>query len=351
MHHEKHECFADTTVVTAVNGVSADMLNVQWVRPARAWHRIQQRHGKLSGPTVLAGHSLGNMLCLSAISDDGASPSQYFMIDAAVPMEAIDDSTPITNDMVYADSSGNWLIYSNWLWASEWYNLWPTNDARSTLTWSNRLGNLGSVAIYNFYSSGEDVLRDYPGTPPGSLFTLFGAELVEWIQGQSGLYVWAWQEKDKGRLSGNTILSSDHGGWGFNFYYSSYSPSAADELQPTQLMVNPFFDNSYDDSLYTTNSSGSDYAAANRNRILSDAIPALTLPIGANSVQILAPEDGNDRNINMQTSLENGFPNGRPVITVGDTEYWEWHHSDIANVAYPFNYTLFNTFVNEGNLK
>ena len=26
------------------------------------------------------------------------------------------------------------------------------------------------------YSSGEDVLRDFPGTPPGTLFTVFGSE-------------------------------------------------------------------------------------------------------------------------------------------------------------------------------
>jgi len=88
--------------------------------------------------------------------------------------------------------------------------LWSTNDARNTLTWSNRLANFGSVDVYNFYSSGEDVLRDYPGTPPSSLFTLLGTELVEWIFDEDlGTYAWAWQEKNKGLMSGNSFES----GW------------------------------------------------------------------------------------------------------------------------------------------
>ena len=44
---------------------------------------------------------------------------------------------------------------------------------------------------------------------------------MQWIEGQSGTYVWAWQEKGKGLMSGNTILSSNHGGWGLNENLSS----------------------------------------------------------------------------------------------------------------------------------
>jgi alpha-tubulin suppressor-like RCC1 family protein len=313
-----------------------------------------------NGPTVVMAHSLGNMVALSALSDYGAPMSQYFMLDAAVPMEAIDGSIPMTNDMVYADSSGNWLIYSNWLWASEWYNLWPTNDARNTLTWSNRLANFGNTQVFNFYSSGEDVLRDYAGTPPGSLFTLLGAQLVQFIEGQSGLYVWAWQEKDKGRMSGNTILSSNHGGWRFGsalnpHSYTTYTVAMANAILPSQLQTNAFFDFGWNwnplggnypdyDYLQVPDASGSDYAQANRNRILSDAIPALTLPIGANPVSSFA----RDHNIDMMT-LENGWPLGRGAQN--PAEAVNWHHSDIRVVAYPFTYNVFNEIVNDGNLR
>jgi len=278
------------------------------------------------------------------------------MLDAAVPMEAIDGSTPINTNMVFTATIYSWLAYSNRLWASEWFNLWPNNDARNTLTWSNRLGNFGSTAVYNFYSSGEDVLRTHVGAPPGDLFTLFGSQLVQWIEGQSGTYVWAWQEKDKGRMSGNSILSSDHGGWGFfgiSSIYTTYTVAMANAIPPSQLQTNAFFDMSVDTALFTTSSSGSAYAQANRNRILSDAIPAVTLPLGANYDTNLDLEFSDTRSFDMQTLYENGWPQGRgpAQYPFGTTAFGEWHHSDIRVVAYTSTYHLFDKLVTTGNVK
>lgn len=102
--------------------------------------------------------------------------------------------------------------------------------------------------------------------------------------------------------------------------------------------------------MFTTSSSGSAYAQTNRNRILSDAIPAVTLPIGANPVTdpgILAG------NFDMQNLYENGWPLGRgaPLYPPGTTAFGEWHHSDIRIVAYTFTYQSFNKIVTTGNLK
>jgi hypothetical protein len=295
-----------------------------------------------NGPTVVLGHSLGNMVTLSALNDYTAPINQYFMLDAAAPMEAIDGSTAINANMVYP----TWLPYTNQLYASYWYQLFATNDARSTLAWNSRFPNFNGAQVYNFYSSGEDVLRTYTnGAPPSNLFSLLGSALVSYIQGQSGIYVWAWQEKDKGLMSGNSILSSDHGGWKFNPAYDSYVDGLETNIppsQPSELITNAFFDMSYDTAMFTTNSSGSTYAQTNRNRILSDAIPAVTLPIGANPV----PSFDNDQNVNMQT-LENGWPLGR----LQQPEGANWHHSDIRVVAYTFTYEVFNEIVNDGNLK
>ncbi len=58
--------------------------------------------------------------------------------------------------MIYS----TWRPYSNRLYASDWWQLFPTGDARSTLSWNNRLANLRNTDIYNFYSSGEEVLRE-----------------------------------------------------------------------------------------------------------------------------------------------------------------------------------------------
>jgi hypothetical protein len=87
---------------------------------------------------------------------------------------------------------------------------------------------------------------------------------------------------------------------------------------------------------------GSAYAQANRNRILSDAIPALTLPVGANSLPII----GADRNLDMEATFETSWPAARS----SGSEAFKWHHSDYVYVAYPFTYTLFNEIVNSGNL-
>jgi hypothetical protein len=89
---------------------------------------------------------------------------------------------------------------------------------------------------------------------------------------------------------------------------------------------------------------GSAYAQANRDRVLSDAIPALTLPVGANPIPAL---DAIHRNFDMQTSFETGWPAARST----GFEAYKWHHSDFNYVAYPFIYKLFNQIVTSGNLK
>jgi hypothetical protein len=92
-------------------------------------------------------------------------------------------------------------------------------------------------------------------------------------------------------------------------------------------------------------SGGSTYAQVNRNRILSDAIPALTLPVGANPVDRL----GVDRNVDMSaTTFENGWPAAR---LANNLENNKWHHSDFDYVAYPFTHNLFDEIVNDGSLK
>jgi hypothetical protein len=305
-----------------------------------------------NGPTVAMAHSLGNMVTLSALSDYTAPISQYFMLDAAVPIEAIDGSLSVNTNMVFSTPSAPWLNYATGFWASKWFNVWPTSDARNTLTWSNRLANFGSTAVYNFYSSGEEVLRTQVGAPPGNLLTLFGAQLEQYIHDQSGTYVWAWQEKLKGQMSGNSILSSDHGGWGLNNNLNSgyvYFVNGLETNKPpttltnSVLQTNAFFNMDVDGAMFTVSSSGSTYAQTNRNRILSDAIPAVTLPIGANQVPRL---EAAGREYNMQDN-ENNWP----PIRLNQIEGDNWHHSDIRVVAYTFTYQAFDELVTLGNLK
>ena len=135
----------------------------------------------LSGTNIVAAHSLGNMVVLSTLNDySNQNINTYFMIDAAVAIEAIDTAASFNPDMY--PLHGQIIIAS--LWASKWFNLWPTNDARNTLTWSGRLANLQNASVYNFYSSGEEVLRDYPADPPDNLAGIAAGQLVSLSEGE-----------------------------------------------------------------------------------------------------------------------------------------------------------------------
>ena len=160
----------------------------------------------------------------------------------------------------------------------------------------------------------------------------------------------------------NVILSSNHGGWQFNSYYDSdifgdhMDPPTSNAIQSSELITNAFFNfGSPSTSLFPYNNdlalelngpSSGLYALSNRNTILSDAIPCLTLPVGANPVSRLAPPGQPDRNTDMQT-LENGWPAERFEKIEGNN----WHHSDNRAVAYTFTHRLFDQIVTSGNLQ
>ena len=315
----------------------------------------------LPGTNVVAAHSLGNMVVLSALNDyTNQSINTYFMIDAAVPMEAVQGYQGQTGPMLAEMIHSEWTAYANKLYASDWRQLFPTNDARSTLTWSNRLANLQNADVYNFYSSGEEVLRATTSDPPTNLVSAVKTIVYDYFVNNPPIasYMWVWQEKAKGRCAGDGLLSSSHGGWKFNSTYDTNGAhmgvSQASSLSNVQLSTNAFFDvtstsfGNADLALY--GSGGSAYAQAHSNRILSDAIPSLTLPVGANAVTTL-DEPGNTHNFDMQGALENGWAAGRPRLQVGSSAAGEWHHSDCRQIAYTFTYQLFDKFTTLGNLK
>ena len=310
----------------------------------------------LSGTNIVAAHSLGNMVVLSTLNDcTNQSINTYFMLDAAVPMEALDGSTSSSTNVIHSE----WRGYTNKLWASDWYLLFPGNDGRSQLAWNNRLANFQNAVIYNFYSSGEEVLRTYTNATTPTMYGLAPAQIFQYIWNGVPVasYVWCYQELLKGRSPYESVLGSTHGGWLFNPSYNDafgdhMSNSIAAVLPNSELQTNAFFN--FMNNNFTSHpdvalqgASGSSYAQAHRNRILSDAIPAITLPIGANHVSILAPQNGDDRNIDMQT-LENSWPYDRLINLERNNN---WHHSDFHEVAYTFTYPLFNQIVTLGNLK
>jgi len=306
-----------------------------------------------NGPVVVAAHSLGNMVVLDALDEYSAPISQYFMLDAAVALEAIDPSTAPTNVMI----TSAWLPYTNFLYAARWHNLFTNLDYRSLLAWNGRLTNFNGAQVYNFYSSGEEVLREWNEDAPTNLLTDAAQIFANYWVSQTPVasYVWVWQEKAKGLAASDTLLGSTHGGWKFNTNYASLTIAQADALPASQLQTNAFFDltspsfGTADLALY--GGLGNLYAYQNRNRILSDAIPALSWVVGSHAVPSFSPSGQATRNFDMQSLYENGWPPGRPRLQVGNPAAGEWHHSDFHEVAYPFTYQLFDQMVTVGNLK
>jgi pimeloyl-ACP methyl ester carboxylesterase len=322
----------------------------------------------LSGEVHAAGHSLGNMVVSTAISDYGANISDYYMLNAAVATESYDGSVQTTSmwHNEWADNPGDdptHAAYDTRLLCSNWHDRFDASDHRGKLTWRDRLSNTGSTHYYNFYSSSENVLGNHTGNAPAVgevLFTEIVTGLGAAMSGQSsdtqGEFAWAYQEKLKG-LSSRKILGSSYGGWAFNWvdwgiplnpqetiFRERYPGETGTILSDvTQLKTKPFFFKGINeaDQVFTTN--GSAYAQTNRNKLLAEMVPALSNSAGANNVQKFTNDAGETRNFNMPGLYKNGWPSSR-------SQEQRWLHSDLKTIGYPYIYPMYDEIVELGEL-
>ncbi len=271
----------------------------------------------------IAGHSLGNMLVSSAIADSGLSVNAYFMLNAAVAQEAYDATVSQRDSMRHPD----WAQYDTRLWASEWYQLFPSGDARSKLTWRNRFGNIANA--YNYYSASEDVLTNGNGAIPS---------LSE--------SAWYNQEIRKGTFLMWLAPGNCEGGWGANNDYLLWTRDSINALADNTdehnaiLRTDPYFNPFDNNGLFGNNGSAVADNPVVRAKILADAIPALSFAMGANGLQKWNDESRN-RNMELFKTENMAWPDERG----------RWKHSDIKNVAFPFNYRLFEDIIITGGLK
>lgn len=283
----------------------------------------------LPGQKYVAAHSLGNMVMSSAIADHGLNPVRYFMIDAAVAMEAYKSSERHPDDIAVSP----WPTYTNRVWASEWYSLFDASDGRNDLTWRGRFGNI-SQAI-NYFSSGEDVLNN---NPSGGSVSLFDAPE----------HVWVFQEQVKGGILPAILVGVDsHGGWEFNgdysvgvydpsngVYVTATTPAQAAALPPHMLRAHSFFRPFYDADIYGANGSTVAGDADVKGKILAEAMPATSRATGRNDVL-----GRFSANIDLM-DLNTGWP--RPSD--------DWLHSDFKNVAFFYVHSFFEDMVSKGDL-
>ena len=288
----------------------------------------------LPGEKVVLAHSLGNMLVSSAAKDHGLDYSKYYMLNAAVPMEAYDIDADVTA-MIDSEWRNVPLSYR----ASDWNTLFPTNDFRSSLSWRGRFAGINNAI--NCYSPTEDVLAN----PEEGQLTLVGG-------------AWKIQELTKGTTLWHELNSlpfldlnvACEGGWGINSYYSlnplwyvyqyGFTEKAKTDLSREDAITHPLFTpfRSESEAMHSTNLftiADASYREELRAKFLADAIPATSFAVGANFT------GGGLKNHNMQT----GTPNGWPRVDSDDNAIWQ--HSDIKNVAFYFTFELFKK-INEG---
>ena len=156
----------------------------------------------IPGPKWFLAHSLGNMLTSAAIQDFGMPHRRYFMLNAAIAMEAFDPAGGITTDSHDNMTPRAWANYADRVRSTHWFERFPEGDGRRLLTWKGRFCNVTNVV--NFYSSEEEVLNDGDGE---------SHNLAE------RLYVWYNQETRKG--SWPFMLHKYEGGWEFNAHYDT----------------------------------------------------------------------------------------------------------------------------------
>jgi hypothetical protein len=330
------------------------------------------------GEITIAAHSLGNAVVASLISDHYVNDTwpapirKVYMIDAAIAMETLDGSIPKNLNMYHP----RWSDYSTHLWASEWHQLYDDHDfnvvtdVREKLTWRDRYGRFADICkssfnnkpqidCYNFYSEGEEVLATHDD--PGLLWDT-DPNYLEGVY-PPGRYAFALQERLKGRVTSTWmktlqgvydenewewndvyLAGSPHGGWGFNTKYLNYGrtnpgllpPNEANQLTNAQLMTDPFFQVGTIFDGLLTKTAVSNLDNSKRDQLLSEAIPALTLPAGGPGGEQFEAFFPDNHTINMQQTFMNVWPKER-----GDD--LDWLHSDIRNVAYVFIYKLFET--------
>ena len=289
---------------------------------------------QLPGEKVVAAHSLGNMLVSSAIVDEQMQVSSYFMLNAAVPMEAYDDGE-ITDESSHNMANPDWHGYTNRLWASRWHEAWKRldpNDGRCGMTWRGRFASITNA--YNYYSTGEEVLANGDGDTHALL---------------SSTYSWYNQESRKGQWP-MLLPGNNEAGWSFNSAYDTLtfhmSPENAANLSDDMIRTNSFFGLFDERGLYGTNGSVLATQPLVRKHALADGIPAESYAAGANEIGNRNSAWGNARNVDMPYEARHAWE-----ALYGAEHNQVWKHSDIKKRPYQAVRDVFMSIVQKGNLR
>ncbi|HDR16975.1 MAG TPA: alpha/beta hydrolase, partial [Desulfobacteraceae bacterium] len=306
----------------------------------------------LKGDVTVMAHSAGNIVASAAIHDHGASVDRYYMFNAPLSKEVfLGESQAENPGLIHAAWRQENNKYNAVLYASEWSRLFGDSDSRSKLTWRDRFKNVTTTDVINFYSETDNVLHDFDregtSSPP-----------VGYVQ-YARSYPWCIAQLTKGRsqVGDFEILGvSVAMGWGFNgrIYPDGwahdpmiiYTAGQMDDViaQGTDILKPvPFFSPAGMEDLFEEGEAGSGFAEENHARIMAYGIPARDYAVGANytfpgeeqneNMIKYVLKDANDKLIWPSNRLKGGL---------------KWWHSDIRDVAYVYNYTLFDAISGRG---
>ena len=308
----------------------------------------------LAGPKWFLAHSLGNVLMCAAIQDYQMPYERYFMLDAAVAMEALDPVRGITQESHDNMTPQAWTNYADRVRATHWYDLFPDGDGRRLLTWKGRFCNVTNIV--NFYSTQEEVVNN------GN-----GLEQPLFVRN----YVWYNQETRKGEWPSLMTSHENEGGWAFNGRYDTVTnewlggnlgweehvyhkpPAEANVIPPEELRQYPFF-KSFDNSGIYTSSNGQ-IVASNylyRADLLAYAIPAESFAVGANPLPWLnaytntvTQEVMPSRNFNMADISDGQSDLPANHATDPEKRFRDWQHSTFVQRPYKRVHQLYDEII------
>ena len=272
-----------------------------WISPAKSYATINYHQNVLNafrtasvfasrvnslpgGKKYMIAHSLGNMLVSAARQFHGLQYEKYFMLNAAVPIEAYDQECGVTENSKFCMTHPDWRPYPDRVRATHWYELFLASqgDERRRLTWKGLFKDVGNTV--NFYSSKDEVVADGNG---------------KWKWPLTRNHAWYNQERARGAY---LVSLSPQAGWKFSEHYLTnsivenafgevsletrwYTPEETALIGDNSLREHSFFKEFRDTALY--GAGGSQFLAANPYVLwyaLSHGIPAESFATGANPV-------------------------------------------------------------------
>lgn len=291
---------------------------------------------------TIAAHSLGNMLVSHAIQDGGFAPSRYYMINAAVPLEAYDFAGVLAEQRAAMTEQG-WKDSDPRLYSANWHELFRDDpgDFRQRLTWKDRFQSV-LPRVYNFFSPGEDVVENS---------TFDSASVVTKILRQGFNFsrgAWKAQELVKGvgwtSSLADLFMARGQAGWERDLWYLGVPPAA---IGNQELRTRPYFDEFIErDLIHPDPARASNRAAEKKVQydLLARGLPALSFAAAANPLGAEA-----ERNFDMEASGR--APGQWPHEGHEGGNAGRWLHSDFKNVALPYVFEIYAAMIAKGDLR